>query len=107
MYPLLTELVPVSLSGPSPGHGQGVIYNGHAFYYACEIDIPKDRVVSLVREGNRHSSRSWLIVAWDEGHGGFRLLEIVDRDLMHRIRPYKDLTVEQALRGNDEVVVPT
>lgn len=101
MYPLLTDLVPVVISGPSPGHGQGLLYNGQAFFYASEIDIPKDRVISLVREGNRKSDRSWLIVAWDEGHGGFRLLETVDRDLMHRIRPYRGLTAEQAVKGGN------
>jgi len=85
MGEFLTELLPIVISGQVPGHGQGIKYEGKAYYYACETEIPRKRLVSLVREGNTLADREWLIVTWDETEESFRLLEVVKKDLMRRL----------------------
>ena len=89
MGELLTELLPIVPSGQVPGHGQGVRYNGRCYFYACETEIPKKSLVSLVREGNTVADREWLIVKWDETEEAFTLLEIVKKDLMRRLTEYR------------------
>lgn len=96
---LLTELLPVLKSGPGiPGHGEGLLIDGRAYYYACETEIPRDRVVSLVREGNTRKDRSWVIVAYDADRGGFVLVERVDRDLMHCLIKYRGAVLSDLLK---------
>jgi len=80
-----------------PGHGQGLLFKGQEYYYACETGIPKDRAISLVRYGNKRKSHSWIIVVWDEESDGYVLIEDVNKDLMHRIKRYKGVSTELLL----------
>lgn len=100
----LKELLPIVPSGPGiPGHGQGLRHDGHSYYMATETEIPKNRVVSLVREGNHihanvkegrervwhEGAREWIIVAYDNATDQFVLIETVNRDLMRKLSKYK------------------
>jgi hypothetical protein len=103
---ILNDFISVKKSGETLGHGQGLVYNGEEFYYAAEREIPRDRVVSLVRGGNDSSKykrnqedngRRWIIVVYDKDSDGFLFLEHVILDLMHRMMVYKGQLVEDVI----------
>lgn len=101
-----TETLPILRSGPGvPGHGEGLMIAGREYYYACEAPIPRDRVVSLVREGSVDGDRGWAVVAHDPERG-FALLEVVGKNLMRELMKYRGVSSADAIAGRRAVRPP-
>lgn len=61
---------PIPNSAGVEGHGEGVEYNGKTYYYRVGCWIPKNKVVSLVWEGNFasriHGDKDYIIVGYKD-----------------------------------------
>ena len=81
------------------GCGESLKHANHIFSYRIGKNIPKDRIVSLLWEGNFcgrfTGDKEWIIVAWNGE--GFVLLEHVYQNITQKLKNYKNFTNEQAV----------
>ncbi len=100
--------------GPCPdstgieGHGEGLKFGGQIYFYRVGKWVPKDKVVSLVHEGNwcgrQRGDREWIIVAWD--CPDFVVLAHVHSGVSEALARFKGLSVAEAVKlVEDEMVV--
>ena len=70
MLDIVIPTIELHPSGPGvEGHGEGISYNGKSYYYRDGKRIPKNKVASLMWEGNWcgrvHGDKEYIFVAWN------------------------------------------
>ncbi len=113
LVPLFTETIPALASTRgSKGYGEGISFGKQTFnsssrdfhYRVSGKNIPRDKVVYLTSEEGYFSrtvgEKSQIIVAYDEEHKGFRLLEFIPTGsggVKAKMEAFNDITIKEAL----------
>lgn len=98
---VLSELVaPFFSSLGIEGHGEGIKYKNHYYYYRGEKRIPKNKPACLKWEGHWagrvHGEKEWIIVAWNGQE--FILLDHIYGNINYTMTKYKGLSAIDAIK---------